>query len=60
MTDKIPDESPSSIAQNLSSSIIISALPKDATTALTQASEPAKTQGIVNRQATLMISRRTI
>jgi len=46
MTDNIPDESPSSIPPNLSSSIILSALPRDATTALTQASTPLKTKGL--------------
>jgi Ubiquitin-like autophagy protein Apg12 len=44
MADPIPDESPSSIPPNLSSSIILSALPRDATTALSQASLPSKTK----------------
>jgi hypothetical protein len=50
MTERIPDESPSAIAQNLSSSVILSALPKDATTALAQASAPPKTQGTPGRR----------
>ena len=46
MTDNIPDEQPSFIPPNLSSSIILDALPRDATTALTQASTPSKQKGI--------------
>jgi hypothetical protein len=44
MTDNIPEESPVSIPENLSASIILSTLPRDATTALTQASTPSKTK----------------
>jgi Ubiquitin-like autophagy protein Apg12 len=46
MTDNIPDESPSSVPPNLSSSIILSALPRDATAALTQAAVTPKKRGI--------------
>jgi hypothetical protein len=45
MGDTIPDDAPSFIPPNLSSSIILSALPRDATTALTQAATPSKTKG---------------
>jgi Ubiquitin-like autophagy protein Apg12 len=51
MTDTIPDESPSSVAPNLSSSVILSALPRDATTALTQASTPSKQKRIFLRKS---------
>jgi hypothetical protein len=44
MTDTIPPESPSKIPENLSSSIILSSLPQDATTALTIASTTPKTK----------------
>jgi hypothetical protein len=44
MTDNIPEESPVSVPENLSASIILSTLPRDATTALTQASTPSKTK----------------
>jgi hypothetical protein len=50
MTDNIPDETPSSVPPSLSSSIILSALPRDATAALTQASLPSKAKGL--RQST--------
>jgi hypothetical protein len=60
MTDNIPDESPSSIPPNLSSSIILSALPRDATTALTQASTPAKTKGLFSLVIELMSSQGTV
>lgn len=52
MADPIPDESPSSIPPNLSSSIILSALPRDATTALSQASTPSKTKRTSPRRQT--------
>ena len=51
MTDTIPDESPSSIPPNLSSSIILSALPRDATTALTEASAPSKAKRTLSAPA---------
>jgi len=41
----IPDESPSSVPPNLSSSVILSALPRDATAALAEVSTPSKGKG---------------